>query len=202
MLEKRNDVLCRLAVAEAITLGMAAQLPPPIRSAFTHGIGRVERRQFERLPKGVPPTGFGPRVTERARRMLPGMTAGIVAKRSRCLRARAATDSNITLPPWTGPGAPVAVAAVAVPMRTPGPEPHGDRGPDARRSAGGRAWRMGASAKAVSWRRGIPGRSKRRREQSANRRSSNRREKAWKTNLLCRFPGGAGPPPAASDCSR
>ena len=38
MLEKRNDVLCRLAVAEAGKSGMAAERPTPIRSAFAHGI--------------------------------------------------------------------------------------------------------------------------------------------------------------------
>lgn len=103
MLEKRNDVRCSLVVTEAVKPGMAAERPTLIRSAFGHGIGRVERRQFERLPKGAHPTGFGPSVTERARRKLPGMTAGIVARRSRCLRARAATDGNITLPPVDRP---------------------------------------------------------------------------------------------------
>ena len=99
MLEKRNDVLCRLAVAEAGKSGMAAERPTPIRSAFAHGIGLVERRQFERAPKSAHSTGFGSSVTERAGCMLTGMTAGIVAGRRRCLRARAATDGNTTLPP-------------------------------------------------------------------------------------------------------
>ena len=99
MLGKRNNVLCRLAVAEAGKPGMAAERPTPIRSAFTHGIGHVERRQFERAPKSAQPKGLGPWVAERGFRMLPGMTAGIVAMRGRCPRARTATDGNITLPP-------------------------------------------------------------------------------------------------------
>ena len=99
MLGKRNDVLCRLAVAEAGKSGMTAERPTPIRSALTHGIGRVEWRQFEGPPKDAHPTGFGPWATGRGLRMLPGMIAGIVARRSRCLRAGAVTDGNITLPP-------------------------------------------------------------------------------------------------------
>ena len=164
MFETRSDVTCCSADAEAERLGMEAQRPAPKRPALSRVTERIKRRQFDKAPRVRTVSRVRP-VRDRTR----------TAPAARCKRGHRCQAGSISMVPRRRRRRPLSLLVDGLRRSCQRRIQRGldvdalsrsgrDCGSAAVGVVGVCAVRTDASTNAGSRRKGIPGRSKMRRE--------------------------------------